>query len=105
MALRNLLAGLFTQDDGNKVSQLLRSILERLPFIDPTSAGARVTVQNTVPVSGTLAGVTTVTTVTTVSTVSAVAGVTAIGGLLANADQYAQMQQGAAALRNRITIT
>lgn len=89
MALRNLFGAIATKDDISKLALLLRAILDKLPFIDTATAGSRVAVQGTVPVSGTIA----------------LSNVTSIGGLLANADQYVQMQVPAAALRNRISVS
>lgn len=93
MALRNLFGAIATKDDISKLALLLRAILDKLPFIDTATAGSRVAVQGTVPVSGTIGQVT------------ALSNVTSIGGLLANADQYVQMQVPAAALRNRISVS
>lgn len=106
MALKDLFGNtMFSSEDGSKIGYLLRAILDKLPYVDPATAGARVSVQGTVPVSGTLAGVTTVTTVNGVTTITTLTNVTSIGGLLANADQYVQLQAPAASLRSRITVS
>lgn len=115
MALENAFGSLnleVTQTEGvgaiNAIEDVLRQILARLPFVDQVNSAGRVNV-----VAGTLPTVTTVGTVsaitggtiTTVGSVTAVANIVAVGGQAASYDQYAAMQQGASALRSRITVT
>ena len=96
MPIKNAFEDLATDSSIEHLTILLSAILAKLPFVDPTTAGARVAVQGTVPVSGSLSSA---------GTVSTVSNSTSIGGLLANADQYVQLQAPAASLRNRITIS
>jgi len=82
----------------DEVAQLLRSMLERMGFLDPVTFAQRVFIANAPAV--TLAS-------TTISsgTVTTLSNSTAVGGLLANADQYVQMQAPFAGLRSRIVIS
>lgn len=100
--LRNAFADLSTEDRQEIIEQLLTTLLSKSSFPDP-SGRTRVAVE-----AGSLTGVTTVgavTTVTGVTTVGTVSNSTSIGGLLANADQFIQMQIPFSSLRQRIIYT
>lgn len=88
MVLRNAFDGLATSSDQTTIRSLLRAILDRLGYVDPTQGAMRVSVTNG-----------TVTTVTTLSNAAAV------GGRSADNDQQVQFYMAAQQIRNRITVT
>lgn len=91
--LRNAFADLSTEDRQEVIEMLLTNLLSRTAFLD-SNGRTRVSIE-----AGSMATLTTVTTVTTVGNTASV------GGLLANADQYVQMQYPASSLRQRINYT
>lgn len=97
MALQNVFTGLAGQDDMEQLTAILRAILEKLPFVDPSTASARVTILGTPPVN--------VTTATTVTTVGTLSNITNIANLAANGDQYTQWQIPFSNLRASLKIT
>lgn len=90
MTLRNVLGDLESADDSQQVSHLLRAIIDRLGFIDPTNGGMRVSLTNN---SGGI-----------ITTVSNISNIAATGGYQTNNDQQAQFYLAASQNRNRITV-
>jgi hypothetical protein len=86
-----------SQESGlDQIAVLLRAIIDKLPYLDPTNAAARIQVQNTPPVTITSG---------TVSAVTALNNITSIGSWSANGDQFVQWQIPAGDLRSRITVS
>ena len=92
MALRNAFADLATDDDIEKLAYILHGILDKLPYQDAGTGGARAFIANSPNIG-------TVTTLTTLTNEAQ------IGGLQANGDQYVQFQIAYQNIRNRITVT
>ncbi len=90
--LRNAFENLFSKSDGEQIAQLLRSILDRLGYMDQVNGAMRVST-----VVGSV--------ITTITTVTSLSNMAAVGGFQTNNDQQVQFFLASQGNRSKITVS